>query len=191
MPHAALHHWLLCLFALLCATGSRAAAQTTTPAGAPRGAAVQCENEPRCLRLIDQGYEASQQGRFDEAQRAYEQAYRQQPDPKILYNLARVLHKAARFSDSVKVYQRYLNASPDENDPLRRKAQQYLEQAQQEARRVSTTVEPTSQTEGRPIYKAWWLWTAIGVVAVGVAVGVGVGLASQQPDTSSAYVIRF
>ncbi|HZS41763.1 MAG TPA: hypothetical protein VFF06_33270 [Polyangia bacterium] len=34
----------------------------------------------------------------------------------------------------------------------------------------------------KPIYKQWWLWTTIGVVAVAVGVGLGVGL-SQSSTT--------
>jgi tetratricopeptide (TPR) repeat protein len=38
----------------------------------------------------------------------------------------------------------------------------------------------------KPVYKKWWLWTAVGVVvAVGVGVGLGVGLSSSN-DTPTA-----
>jgi hypothetical protein len=44
------------------------------------------------------------------------------------------------------------------------------------------TAPPPRKT---PVYKKWWLWTAVGgVVVVGVAVGLGVGLSgSSGPAT--------
>jgi tetratricopeptide (TPR) repeat protein len=38
-----------------------------------------------------------------------------------------------------------------------------------------------------PVYKAWWLWTVVGVAAAAIAVGVGVGVAqpgNQDPSTA-------
>ncbi len=37
---------------------------------------------------------------------------------------------------------------------------------------------------GPPLYKRWWLWTAIGTVAAGAALGIGLGVAGRDPDTS-------
>ena len=40
-----------------------------------------------------------------------------------------------------------------------------------------------------PLYKRWWLWTAVGavvVVAVAVGVGVGVSLSGSTPTAQSA-----
>jgi hypothetical protein len=45
----------------------------------------------------------------------------------------------------------------------------------------SVVVTPTvvATTEAQPLYKKWWLWTAVGaVVVVAVGVGVGVGVSS-------------
>jgi tetratricopeptide (TPR) repeat protein len=48
----------------------------------------------------------------------------------------------------------------------------------QPASQATTAPAPAPAEQRRtPIYKKWWLWTAVaGVVVVGVAVGVGVGL---------------
>jgi tetratricopeptide (TPR) repeat protein len=53
------------------------------------------------------------------------------------------------------------------------------------------TVRPATHT---PIYKKWWLWTAVGAAAVAVAVGVGVGAAltpNDAPVPANAYSVRF
>ncbi|MFH1438787.1 MAG: PEGA domain-containing protein [Pseudomonadota bacterium] len=42
----------------------------------------------------------------------------------------------------------------------------------------------------KPLHKAWWLWTVVGVVVVGAAVGVALGVTKpieNSPDTSNDY----
>jgi hypothetical protein len=43
-------------------------------------------------------------------------------------------------------------------------------------------VEPSAIRRRTPIYKKWWLWTAVAGAAVVVAVGVGVGVALSSPS---------
>lgn len=43
---------------------------------------------------------------------------------------------------------------------------------------LAASSPPTARSR-KPIYRRWWLWTAVGVVAVGVGVGLGVGLSSS------------
>ena len=54
----------------------------------------------------------------------------------------------------------------------------------------SVTAAPSVATAPArtPVYKKWWLWTAVGVVAAGAAVGVGVGIASQKSAAFNANV---
>jgi tetratricopeptide (TPR) repeat protein len=42
---------------------------------------------------------------------------------------------------------------------------------------------PQERSSLQPIYKRWWLWTAVGVVVAGAAVGLAVGLSSKPHDT--------
>lgn len=69
---------------------------------------------------------------------------------------------------------------PTEPAPPRHTA----EAAQAEATPTPTlTARPSAAPT--PIYKKWWLWTAVGaVVAVGVGVGLGIGLSSSAPQTA-------
>ncbi len=39
---------------------------------------------------------------------------------------------------------------------------------------------PPPPAKRTPLYKKWWLWTAVGVAAVGVGVGLGVGLGGSS-----------
>jgi tetratricopeptide (TPR) repeat protein len=38
----------------------------------------------------------------------------------------------------------------------------------------------------KPIYRRWWLWTGLGVIAAGVGVGLGVGLAPRTLNASTS-----
>lgn len=41
---------------------------------------------------------------------------------------------------------------------------------------------PAQSLEHVPIYRKWWLWTAVGLVAI--AVGIGISQAASEPDTT-------
>ena len=55
---------------------------------------------------------------------------------------------------------------------------------------TATSAPEHPQTHREPVYKSWWLWTAVGVVAAGVAVGVGVGVGTRSNDPSTALGTR-
>jgi tetratricopeptide (TPR) repeat protein len=63
---------------------------------------------------------------------------------------------------------------------------------------TSGATASTTQDRPRPLYKRWWLWTAVGgAVAIGLGVGLGVGLTRNHFDTTlsgfgkSALEVRF
>ena len=51
---------------------------------------------------------------------------------------------------------------------------------------ATLTATETPPPRKQPVYKKWWLWTAVAVVAVGVGVGLGVGLSSSSTHFPSA-----
>jgi tetratricopeptide (TPR) repeat protein len=53
-----------------------------------------------------------------------------------------------------------------------------------------TASAPAEPPHKQPVYKAWWLWTAVGAVAAGVAIGVGVGVGAHSNDPSTALGTR-
>ena len=161
-----------------------------------------CDADDECNRLANEAIDASQAGRFGDAQRAYKAAYERLPDPKLLFNLARVLHKAGQLSDALTYYQKYLDAGAEGSLEQRQKAEQRMEEARREQAAAAMMVRPpppvqateqtpnaagtapTAQESSRsvPIYRKWWLWTAVSLVAVGAAVGIGLGVAAHRPD---------
>jgi tetratricopeptide (TPR) repeat protein len=55
----------------------------------------------------------------------------------------------------------------------------------QPAPSAETHSQPAA-TARTPVYKKWWLWTIVGVVAAGAAVGIAVGVTSQSGPTFNA-----
>lgn len=187
--------WLMLLLVCLSSVGSVRPGRAQ-PAEAPDS----CDEDAECKRLAKEGLEHSKGRRFDAAQRAYEAAYAQRPAAKLLFNLARVLHKADRLAKAITYYQRYLDAGAEGLDEQRRKAQQFLAQAREQLQQeVASTAQlpadpappitppiPPEPSPPAPVYRKWWLWTAIGITAAGIGVGVGLGVAARRPDLTGA-----
>ncbi len=164
-------------------------------------AATSCDADELCDRLARHALDYSQTGRFEAAQRSYKAAYARRPDTKLLFNLARVLHKDGQLAEAVTYYQMYLDAGAEGNAGQRLKAQQRLDEARSELSLGTVTGKPASNktqpvslvpgsaaltsappTSSVPVYRKWWLWTIVGVAAAGAAVGIGLGVAAQRPD---------
>jgi len=49
---------------------------------------------------------------------------------------------------------------------------------------LEVPVEPPPPVveKATPLYKRWWFWTAIGVIAAGGAAAIAVGVTSQTPS---------
>ncbi|HNN95451.1 MAG TPA: tetratricopeptide repeat protein [Pseudomonadota bacterium] len=198
------------------------ALDVTTRGGAAQAAVLSCADDPDCDRLANEAREQSKAGRFEEAQRTYERAYQRRADPTLLFNLARVLHKAGRPAIAVIYYQKFLDVRGPVNSDERRKVQEYLKQAQAEAdgqappspapttpsepnganpskagnstspltgtsptSATSQPASPASPSSDTPLYRKWWLWTAVGAGAGILIIGLAAGLAPRRPDLST------
>jgi iron complex outermembrane receptor protein len=134
----------------------------------------------------------------------FQAAYRLVPDPSFLYNLAQTHRLMGHERDALYFYQAYLRARPEaENradvDERIAKLKESIAAhnaepsgPQKPVISEGTTTSPASTTNAvtagapprkTPLYKKWWLWTAVGVVAVGVGVGLGVGLGERRNHT--------
>src|SRR5947209_6274074 len=107
-------------------------------------------------------------GRFGDAAREFEEAYRLAGKPPLLYNVGKSYDAANDFARALDAYQRFLAAAaPDNRD---------RDFAAKRVELLQTLV-----------YKKWWLWTAVGgVVVVAVVIGATVGTsdsASHGPPT--------
>lgn len=171
----------------------------------PQAAVPNCEKEPACMTLWNRAGELSKQGNLAQSQRMYEMAYDLRADPRLLFNIARVLHKRGLLADAAAHYESFLRG-PLEDEEQKAKARVYLSEIRAAAplgtasRTEQTPAEPdpapgmklqpalpapaTAPSDGKPVaqplYKKWWLWTTVAVVAAG-AVGLGLGLSLGRP----------
>jgi tetratricopeptide (TPR) repeat protein len=193
-----------------------------------------------------------ERGRFPDAAREFEEAYRLSKKPELLYNMgksydgssdaARALFAYRRFLDNVKqspdrpwvtgrvdqlskIVGRLditstVNGSAVKLDgteigatPLREPVEvnpgsHDIEVAREgystwkskvvasPGQLTTVSAEPKSlvkivrvevERKSTPVYKKWWLWTIVGVAAVGLGVGLGVGLTAQDDGISGPH----
>lgn len=84
-----------------------------------------CETDSACLALYEQAQVQSKAGRLTEALRSYKLAYETQHNPRLLYSVARLLHRLAQGAEAVSYYQRFVDSNVD--DPAQKdKAREYV-----------------------------------------------------------------
>ena len=141
-------------------------------------------------------------GKFHDAAVEYEEAYKAKSDPALLFNIGQAYRLAGDAKSAVTAYRSFLRKMPDA--PNRHEVEAHIGKLQKQLDEqaappptvtpkppwpetpppaIVQTAPPPKRT---PVYKKWWLWTAVGgVVAAGLAVGLGVGL-TQSPSGTPA-----
>jgi hypothetical protein len=158
-----------------------------------------CREDAECSRLLEEGKKHAQQGNLAAAAKAYELAYRQRADPLLLFNLARAVHRSGKPGDASPYYEQFLAAGADGKEAMREKAERYLAQARAEAAAATVVAHPPveelfvsrspkppprKRSDGTRLYRAWWLWTTVGLTTAGLATAIGLAVATQRPDVS-------
>jgi tetratricopeptide (TPR) repeat protein len=147
-------------------------------------------------------------GKFREAAQEYEQAYAAKSDPALLFNIGQAYRRASDYAAAMNAYRAYLRNLP--SAPNRGAVEEHLRWLQQQRDALPSAaappvVSPTpaapalaatppSSAERPPLYRKWWLWTAVGAVAVvGVAVGVAVAYSvpKDAPAPAGAFTVSF
>ena len=169
---------------------------------------VHCETNPACLSLFEQAQQQSKAGLLTDALRTYKLAYEVQADPRLLFSIARVLHKQGQAAEAISFYRRYID-SEDDGAAQKEKARDYITQLElvpppppppQEKLTVIPVVAPPEskpvQPESVPVYKKGWFWAVLGgsAAAIGLGIGLGVGLSNRSPslpDGINTYAATF
>ncbi|SRR6266542_4329794 len=152
---------------------------------------------------------------FDKALAGFKEAYLQYPDPTILFNIGQCQRQLGNKQEALRSYRAYLREAtdPPNGDEVRaliRGLEQGVHDDEEAARRakqesaaphpepartapVPAPTEPTATSltasappRRKPVYRQWWLWTAVGAVVVGVGLGVGLGVAGTSTHFPSA-----
>jgi len=130
--------WLCCILLI---AGSRISyAQTVIP---------DCEADTACLSLYDRAVLESKKGNLVEAVRLYKLAYEVRADPKLLFSIARILHRLDRKQEAIVYYKQFIE-SPLDDAEQKSKAEQYMEQARQGAGAGSASLSSPLPTATRP-----------------------------------------
>jgi tetratricopeptide (TPR) repeat protein len=176
--------------------------------GAPRAYADPVEeqhaaqNRTLAKRHYEAGDKAFRLGDFEMAARQFRSAYELFPTPLLLWNLAQTYRQLNDHKQALFFYKQFAAADTTgaEHDSALKRIQELeeiveKERKSQEAPPAGPTKPPTLEATPQPapapvvdtkktdvpLYKKWWLWTAVGgVVAVGLAVGLGVGLTANR-----------
>ena len=172
-------------------------------------------DDPKLARQhFEDGSRLYDLGKFREAAREYEEAYKYKPEPALLFNIGQAYRGAGATNDALTAYKSYLRRLPDapnrheveamieklqrqQEDERRAQAdrqrqeelqrQQQQQQQQQQATRPDLVTTAPPPAERTPLYKKWWLWTAVGgVVVAGAVVGIAVAATTPKDAVSPA-----
>jgi hypothetical protein len=136
------------------------------------------DTDEQAKRAFEEGRDAYESGDYETACKRFKSSYLLSGRPAMLFNLANCYDRWGRPHEAAESLRAYLRVVPyDRERPdieLRIRA---LEEKQRMIGGVETTA--TASPPRRPLYKRWWLWTAVGggvVLTVALGVGLGVGL---------------
>ena len=148
-------------------------------------------------------------GDFTSALDGFKEAYLDYPDASLLFNIGQCQRQLGMKQEALLSYKAYLREAgePSNRDEVMLLIHN-LEQAIRDddaARRakpadsgakapeptitpppVAPTLTATAPPRRAPVYRRWWLWTAVGVVVAGAGVGLAVGLSSSSTHFPSA-----
>ncbi|MFL5308703.1 MAG: tetratricopeptide repeat protein [Polyangia bacterium] len=148
-------------------------APTPTPSPAPLVPAANNQaTDTEVAEHVAQGRRLYLLGRYQEAIAEYRRAYELRADPQFLMDTAEAYRQLGATERALFYYERYLAAAP--NAPDReivedRITELELVKAPPPAQAPLAAEPPVVVAKPRPVWKRWWLWTA-----VGVAVGAGI-----------------
>jgi len=163
---------------------------------------ARADDDPAQARQhFEEGSKLYDLGQYLDAAHQYEIAYKYKADPALLFNIGQAYRLGGDKAAAIRAYRGFLRRAP-EDSPNRAEVEKQIDTLQklvdEEKRSTASppvgtmppttnlppaTTPPTTQPNlvavehpapRKPIYKRWWLWTAVAGVAV---VGVGVGLA--------------
>jgi tetratricopeptide (TPR) repeat protein len=153
------------------------------------------------VELASRCYKA---GQYEPAIAALLRAYAQEPETRLLYNLARAYHKAGQELEALVMYERFLQAEP--RSPRRGEIMAYLLDVRTRVKSGVPATEPPpaghaapalhrgASPPAPPFYKQWWFWTAVGgALVVGVTVGALAGALAPrgEPEYTNQVTLSF
>ena len=169
---------------------------------------ARAEDKPAAREAFRIGTQHFKLGEYQQALDSFKEAYRNFESPIFLFNIAQCERQLDHKQEAIRFYRQYLAdakdaTNRDEVQGIIAKLQAALAQEQRAAAAkpapaplaappaTPTPAAPSGATTltasappppaKTPVYKKWWLWTAVGgAVAIGLGVGLGVGLGTSS-----------
>ena len=210
--------WIMSLLLALTLAGSAHAAGPGSGSGL---ADDPCLKETECREHYQRAIGLYESGRYEAALPEFQAAYQSRPQPWLLINIGRTLHRLGRLDEAITFYNRYEQAAPNDDPETTKKVREYKAQAEvllsakgasgtngatPSATPGSATDQPVAAVSGagdkprakdpQPVYKKWWFWTAIGggaavILITGIAVGVSANGRAPIPGDAVVYMPTF
>lgn len=156
------------------------------------GAHTAAADEPALVSAklhFDRGEKLYALAKFGDALVEYQKAYDAKPLPGLLFNIGQCYRNLGDYDSAIFSYRKYLQLEPEASNRVQiEQLISDLTAKRDEAAAVAPRTEPAGSSGDergdRPIYKKWWFWPAIGVVAVaGGATIYGLTRSSGPPST--------
>lgn len=174
------------------------------------GRDARCDEISDARRAFVSGMKHFDLGEYGPALTDFKNGYRAKEDPVFLYNIAQCYRMMKQNSDAIRYYRLYLSRAPDASNrgEIEARIVKLQEAADSQSAEASTPAPATTSprpsvtpvvpmttatastplpAKSTPAYKKWWLWTIVGVVAVGAGVGLGVGLTHGSTSSGTMF----
>jgi len=176
---------LALLLALVVLTAGPAGGAPPAPPDAAKPADVEVDEH------VAQGHRLYLLGRYQDAIAEYRRAYELRADPQFLFQIAEAYRQLGATEQALFYYERYLAgaaAGPDRDVAEQRVGEIESLRAAPPPGPTAGLTSASGATEGlaakhpTPIWRRWWLWTAIGVA---LAAGATAAALAGRSETST------
>ena len=141
-------------------------------------------------RHYERGEKLFALGKFDEALEEYQTAFDAKPLPGFLYNIGQCYRNLGDFDQAIFSFKKYLKLEPEAaNKDAVEKLIEDLEEKKAQGESEKFVRKPKQQP--KPVYKKWWFWTGIGVVAIGGTAAIYASGGGSSPPTTDLGNIVF
>lgn len=143
--------------------------------------AVAATAQEKARAEYDAGVESFRSKDFDTALQHFDRAYKLDPSPILIYNLARAHEEMGHAGLAIEHYQLYLDRSPDASDRADVERRVRVMSAIIEQGRSGHTASGDASTTGAVL--GVYAYGALGLGVAGVAAGIGLGMAAGAAES--------
>ncbi|HEY5923090.1 MAG TPA: tetratricopeptide repeat protein [Kofleriaceae bacterium] len=131
-------------------------------------------------RHYERGEKLFALGKFDDALEEYQTAFDAKPLPGFLYNIGQCYRNLGDYDQAIFSFKKYLKLEPEA--PNKEAVERLItELEEKKAQGESEKFVRKPKPGPKPVYKKWWFWTGIGVVAVGGTAAIYASSGGSSP----------